>query len=254
MGDEAARDPGTTPASRLRWYSDRAQIIRDIQAKADADHHDALEIDNKRLRESVEALDRTRQKLENDLRNKDRELAEARTETEAMAAKLKEMTAEHAKALEELTNNMCASERNAKGLLALAKCVCLQMKQQSEGQRIQYAARLMYSSQQAFNEALRLRELVKNPEAHREHHAARYRNLPRDRGVEPRLNPAEFAHLMANEEKAIERSMQEDQRRMAIEFSKSIPDEVMNQAFELLSVTREQVVKHLDTEPKSVKA
>jgi hypothetical protein len=36
--------------------------------------------------------------------------------------------------------------------------------------------------------------------------------------------------------------MQADRERLAIEISNSIPDEVMNQAFELLGVTREQVV------------
>jgi hypothetical protein len=253
MGDAAARDPGTTPASRLRWYSDRAQIIRDIQAKADADHHNALEIDNKRLLESVEALDRTRQKLENDLRNKDRELAEARTKTDAMAAKLKEMTAEHAKALEELTNNMCASERNAKGLLALVKCVCLQMKQQSEGQRIQYAARLMHLSEKASKEAQRLLELVKDPEAHRKRYFDHYWNLQQG-PIEQKLYPEQFDQLRKGVEERIKRSMRADREKLAIEISNRIPEEAMAQAFELLGVTREQVVKQLDAERGQCKA
>jgi len=48
--------------------------------------------------------------------------------------------------------------------------------------------------------------------------------------------------------------MQADRERLAIEGSNSIPDEVMNQAFELLGVTREQVVEQLDTEQEERKA
>jgi hypothetical protein len=55
-------------------------------------------------------------------------------------------------------------------------------------------------------------------------------------------------------EERIELSMQADRERLAIEFSNFIPDEVMNQAFELLGVTREQVVEQLDTEQEERKA
>jgi hypothetical protein len=42
--------------------------------------------------------------------------------------------------------------------------------------------------------------------------------------------------------------MQEDRDRFAFELSNVIPDEVMDQAFDLLGVTREEVVKQLGTE------
>jgi hypothetical protein len=48
--------------------------------------------------------------------------------------------------------------------------------------------------------------------------------------------------------------MQADRERLAIEVSNFIPDEVMNQAFELLGVTREQVARQLDTEQEERKA
>ena len=253
LGDEAALEPGATAASRLRWYSDRAQIIRDIQAKADADLHDALEIDNKRLLETVGVLDRTRQKLESKLGKKESELAEARTENDKMAAKMKEMTEEHAKASDELTNKMRARQRNAQGLLALVRCACSQMKHQSEGQRIEYAARLMSFSEQAFKQCRRLAELVKNAEAHREHYSTYYWNL-RQGAVEQKCTSEQFAQIMRNQEEEIERFMQADRERLAIENSNIIPDEAMNQAFELLGVTREQVVTQLDTEREERKA
>jgi hypothetical protein len=65
MGDEAAAK--STPAAQLRWVSKRALLVKEIQARKDADRHDALEIDNKRLQESIEAFERTKQNLENEL-------------------------------------------------------------------------------------------------------------------------------------------------------------------------------------------
>jgi hypothetical protein len=239
MGDQAAAKG--TPAAQLRWVSKRALLVRENQARKDADRHDALEIDNKRLQESIEAFERTKQNLENELGKKDRDLVAARTENDKMAAKLKERAHEHAKLLDESTSNIRATERKAKGLLAIVRCVCLQMKHRSEGQRIEYAARLMRFSEQAFKEAQRLAELVRNAEAHREHYAAYYRNLPQG-PVEQKLTSEQFAQLMRSQEERIELSMQADRERLAIEISSSIPDEVMNQAFELLGVTREQVV------------
>jgi hypothetical protein len=250
MGDQAAAN--ATPAAQLRWISERVLLVKEIQARKDADRHDAIEIDNKRLQESIEAFERTKQNLENELRQKDRNLVEARTENDKMAAKLKEMSDEHAKRLGELTNNVRATQRKAQGLLAVVRCVCLQMQQHSEGQRIQYAARLMRFSEQGFKEAQRLAELVKNAEAHRKRYADHYRNLPQG-AIELKLNPVHFAYLMATQEQAIERSMQADRERLAIEISNNIPDEVMNQAFELLGVTREQV-EQLDAEEEERKA
>src|ERR1039458_3737443 len=148
MGDQAAAKG--TAAAQLRWVSKRALLVKEIQAQKDADCHDALEIDNKRLHESVVAFERTKQNLENELGKKDRDLVAARTENDRMAAKLKETAHEHAKLLDESTNTISATERKAKGLLAIVRCVCLQMKDHSEGQRIKYAARLKHFSEQAF--------------------------------------------------------------------------------------------------------
>ncbi len=251
MGDQAAAK--ASPAAQLRWISTRALLVKENQARKDADRHDALEIDNKRLQESIEAFERTKQKLENELREKDRDLVAARTENDRIAAKLKEMSDEHAKQVCELTNNVRASQRKAEGLLALVRCVCLQMKQYSEGQRIQYAAGLMRFSEQAFKKAQRLRELVNNPEAHRERYAAYNRNL-RPGPVEQKLNSEQFAQLLRSEAEGIERSMQADRDSLAIEISNFVPAEVMNQAFELLSVSSKQVVQQLDTEQEERKA
>lgn len=243
MGDQAAAK--ATPAAQLRWISQRAELVKEVQARSDAGHHDALEIDNKCLRESNEALEKAKQDLENELARKDRDLVEARTENDKMAAKLKEMADEHAKQLGKLTNNMRASERKAQGLLAFLRCVCLQMKDHCGGQRIEYAARLMHFSMQAHKEAMRLRELVKDPEAHRERYAAFYRNLPQG-PVDRKLNSEQFAHFMKTEEQQIERFMQADLDRSTIELSNVIPDEVMAQAFEVLSITREEVERQLE--------
>lgn len=243
MGDQAAAK--ATPAAQLRWVSQRALLVKEHQARSDAGRHDALEIDNKSLRERIEALEKAKQDFENKLAREDRDLAEARTENDEMAAKLKEMADEHAKQLRELTNKMRASERKAQDLLAFLRCACLQMKDHSGGQRIEYAARLMRSSKQARKEAQRLGELVKDPQAHRERYAAFLRNLPQG-PVEQKLNSAQFAHLMKTQEQQIERFMQADRDRLAIERSNVIPDEVMDQAFELLSITRQEVERQLE--------
>jgi hypothetical protein len=219
----------------------------------DADRHGALEIDNKRLQESIEALERTKQNLENELKKKDRDLVAARTENDKLTEKLKECAHEHAKLLDESTNNIHATEKKSKGLLAIVRCVCLQMKDYSQGQRIEYAARLMRFSEQAFKEAQRLAELVENAEAHRQHYAAYFRNLPQG-SVEQKRTAEQFAELWRSLEERIERCMQADRERLPIEISNLIPDEVMNQAFDLLGVTREQVVRQLDTEKEEYKA
>ena len=250
MGDQAAAKG--TPAAQLRWVSQRVLLVKEIQARKDADRHDALEIDNKRLRQSVEVLENAKQKFENELGKIDRDLVEARTQNDKMAAKLKEMSDEHAKQLGELTNNVRATQRKAEGLLALVRCVCLQMKENSEGQRIKYAARLMRFSEQAHKDAMRLGELVKNPEAHRERYAAHHRNL-RQGPIEQKCSSEQFAQIKRSQEERIELSMQADRERLAIELSNIIPDDVMNQAFELLGVIREQVVQQLDTEQEKRK-
>ena len=82
MGDQAAAKG--TPAAQLRWVSQRALLVKENQARKDADHHDALENDNKRLQESIEAFERTKQNLENELGKKDRDLVAARTENDKM--------------------------------------------------------------------------------------------------------------------------------------------------------------------------
>ena len=51
----------------------------------------------------------------------------------------------------------------------------------------------------------------------------------------------------------IERSMQADREKFAFEFSNVVPEEVMNQAFELLGVTRKQV-EGLNTDEEERKA
>ena len=153
MGDQAAAK--ATPAAQLRWISERALLVKEKQALKDADRYDALEIDNKRLQESIEGFERTKQNLENELGIQHRDLVAARAENDKMAAKLKERAHEHAKLLDESTSKIRATEKKAKGLLAIVRCVCLQMKPYSEGQRIEYAARLMRFSEKAFKEAQR---------------------------------------------------------------------------------------------------
>jgi chromosome segregation ATPase len=169
VGDQAAAK--ATPAAQLRWVSIRAQLVKENQAKKDAERHDALESANKRLQESIAEFERTQQNIQNELRNKDRDLVAARNENGEMAAKLKEMSNERAKQVGELTNNVRTTQRKAEGLLALVRCVCLQMEQYSEGRRIQYAARLMQFSDQALKKAQQLAVLVNDPEAHRKAYA-----------------------------------------------------------------------------------
>jgi parvulin-like peptidyl-prolyl isomerase len=72
--------------------------------------------------------------------------------------------------------------------------------------------------------------------------------------VEQKLSSEQFAQLMRSQEERIELSMQADRERLTIEGSNFIPDEVMDQAFELLGVTREQVVQQFDTEEEERKA
>lgn len=94
---------------------------------------------------------------------------------------------------------------------------------------------------------------MKDPQAHRERYAAFYRNLPQG-PVERKLNSEQFAHLMETEKQQIERDMQADRDRLAIELSNVIPDEVMAQAFELHSITRQEVERQLDAEQQERKA
>ena len=251
MGDQAAAKG--TPAAQLRWVSQRALLVKENQARKETERHDTLEVDNERLQESIEAFKRTKQDLENELEKKDRDLVAARTEKDQMAAQLEERAHEHAKLLDESTHNIRATENKAKGLLAFVRCVCLQMKDHSEDQRIEYAARLMRFSEQALEQARRLAELVKNAEAHRRYYVAYYRSLPQG-PVEQKRTSEQFAEVMRIEEEGIALRMREDRQRLAIEISNSIPDEVMNQAFELLGVTRKQVVERLDTEQEERKA
>ena len=114
------------------------------------------------------------------------------------------------------------------------------------------AAQLMHFSDQPFKEAQRLGKLVKDPEAHRAHYSSRFWDSGQDPGGHG-LAPEQFTHLMTSRKQAIERSMQADRERFAIELSNVIPDEVMNRAFELLSVTREEVVRQLDAKQQERK-
>ena len=58
------------PQQNCDGYPVRAQIVKDIQAKADAERHDILQIDNKSLRERVEALEKEKQIPEYELARK----------------------------------------------------------------------------------------------------------------------------------------------------------------------------------------
>jgi hypothetical protein len=251
MGDQAAAN--ATPAAQLRWISERVLLVKEIQARKDADRHDALEIANKRLQESIAEFERTQQSLENELRNKDRDLVAARNENGEMAAKLKELSDERAKQVGELTNNVRTTQRKAEGLLALVRCVCLQMEQHSEGQRIQYAARVMRFSEQALKKGQQLAVLVNNPEAHRKAYddiCWKAASGPIGQG----RTSEQFAQVKRIQEEMLERSMQADREKLTFQFSNVVPEEVMNQAFKLLSVTREQVVKQLETERQEGKS
>ena len=157
-----------------------------------------------------------------------------------MASELKETTNAHRNQLVELTNKMRAADQRAAGLLPVVRCVCGQMKKRSETDRIEYAAQLMHWSHAALMEAKQLRELVKDPETHRERYAAWNRNI-HPGVIEVKLNHLQFADLQAREKQAIEDSMRADVERFQIALSNIIPDDVMNQVFELLSVTRQQV-------------
>ena len=98
--------------------------------------------------------------------------------------------------------------------------------------------------------AERLEKLVKNPEDHHEHRAAQLRNS-RQGAVFVQLNPLQFAQRMADDEQTIANLMQADVERLRITRSNIIPTDVMNQVFELLSVTREQVRTVLEFAAKS---
>jgi hypothetical protein len=245
MGDRAAL--GASPASRLRWCSDRVQILKDIQARDDAARDYKLENDNKRLKESVDALERTKQNLENELVKKDRDLVAAKTENDTMATSLKEMATEHAKQLDDLRNKLRACERNAQGLFAFLRCVCLQVKDLCGGKRIEYAARLMHFSEQAGKKALQLTKMIDNPETRRRYADWHWRKLQGPVGEGRGCSPEAFAYLSASVEQAIEGSMQEDREKLKLELSNIIPGEVMNQAIELLDVSRGEFDRQLDT-------
>ena len=238
MGDNDALE--ASPAARLRWVRQRALLVKEIQAREDAACHDALEIDNKHLRERVGALEKAKQTLENELASKDRDLIKAESEKDELAGELKEMTDAHRNQLVDLTNKMRAADKRAEGLLAVVRCVCGQMKERSETIRIEYAAQLMDWSHAALMEAKQLGELIKDPETHRVRYAAWNRNI-HPGVIEVKLNHLQFADRVAREKQAIEDRMKADVENFRIASLKIIPDDVMNQVFELLSVTRQQV-------------
>jgi hypothetical protein len=93
---------------------------------------------------------------------------------------------------------------------------------------------------------------VKNPEAHRAYYTSRNWNLGQD-PLGHGLAPEQFVYLMTSQEQAIAQSMQEDKKKFKLELSNIIPDEVMDRAFELLSVTREEVVRQLDAKQQDGK-
>jgi hypothetical protein len=245
MGDQAALK--ASPSARLRWIVQRAQLSKDIQARDDAVRHDQLEIDNKQLRESIEALESTRRKLENELVQKNRNLLDARTEIEKVITRLQETTHERDKQLDDLRNKLRACERNAQGLFAFLRCVCLQMKDLCGGKRIEYAARLMHFSEQAHKKALQLAKMMDNPETRRRYADWHWRRLQGPAGEGHGCSPEAFAYLSTSVEQAVEGSMQEDREKLKLELSNIIPGDVMNQAIELLDVSRRDVDRQLDT-------
>jgi hypothetical protein len=108
----------------------------------------------------------------------------------------------HNKKLDELTRKRDVAVGRAEGLLPVVRCVTLETKDLSENDRIEYAARLMYFGFEQAEVAERLEKLVKNPEGHEEHHAARFRNRPQG-AVEAKLNPREFDAVMAEKKATI---------------------------------------------------
>src|SRR5882724_3382387 len=88
LGDEAALSG--TPSARLRWCSQRIEIVREIQARADAERENSLRTENKRLMERVEKLETERENPERELAQKNRELIQARGQNEELRKEVKE--------------------------------------------------------------------------------------------------------------------------------------------------------------------
>lgn len=245
MGDQAALK--ASASARLRWIPQRVQLLKDIQARDDAARHDQLEIDNKQLRETMEALESTRRKLENELVQTNRNLLEARTEIEKLITRLQETSDERDKQLDDLRNKLRDCERNSQGMFAFLRCVCLQMKDLCDGKRIEYAAQLMHFSEQARKTALQLTKMMDNPETRRRHADWHWSKLQGPVGEGRGCSPEAFAYLSTSVEQAIERSMQEAREKLKLELSNIIPGDVMDQAIELLDVSRGEVDRQLDT-------
>ena len=238
QGDQAALS--ATPSARLRWCSDRIQIVRDIQARDDAEHENILRTENKRLMERVEKLEKEREKPERELAQKNRELIQARGQNEEFRKEVNEIRDEHDRMVNEFTKDRDAAVARAAGLLTVARCAAHEMKDFSETERIEYAARLMSFSLKQSEVTEQLEKLLENPNAHEDYYAEKFRNRPRDR-VDLKVNPFQFEESLRQEKAAILELMEEDVEKLPIARSYVIPIEVMNQVSELLSVTDEKV-------------
>ena len=218
LGDQAAVN--ASAVARLRWCSDRAQIVREIQARADAERRDTLGTENKRLRARVETLEREKESHP----GKDAEFAKARTENEMLRKESREKTEEHNKEVAMLTEQVSAASRRAEGLLGVAKYATLQVKGLSESERVEYAAQMMYFIYKQVEESRRLTTLLKEPEANEENCAPRYQEFPTG-AIEIKRNEREEAGWLGEKKATISESMLPDAETLALARSNLIPGE-----------------------------
>jgi len=190
--------------------------------------------------ERVEKLETERENPERELAQKNRELIQARGQNEELRKEVKEMRDEHDRMVDEFTKNRDAAVARAAGLLTVARYAAREMKDFSVKERIEYAARLMSFSLNQSEVAERLEKLVENPNAHEQYFADKFRNRPQHR-VDLGLNRFQIEASVMQEKAAISELMEKDVEKLRIARSDVIPTEVMNQVFELLSVTDEKV-------------
>jgi len=190
--------------------------------------------------EKVEKLEKERESPERELAQKNRELIQARGQNEELRKEVKEMRDQHDRMVDEFTKKRDAAVARAAGLLTVARCAAREMKDFSENERIECAARLMSFSLKQSEVVERLEKLLENPDAHEEYYAHKFRNRPQDR-VDLKLNPLQIEESRRQEKAAISELMEKDVEKLRIARSDVIPTEVMNQVFELLSVTDEKV-------------
>lgn len=240
LGDQAVL--AASPEAKLRWYRHRAEIVKDIQARADDERNDILLIDNKSLREKIEPLKKEKQEREKELATKGAQLNEARTDNEKLRREMKGLIDGHDKQLAELTEKRHAAVRRAEGLLAVIRYATSPMKELPEAERLEYAARLMDFTLAQLELAERLQKLVKNPEDHEKHYAP-YRDR-RPFTVDVQLNPRMSKVQREQDNLTITNQMRKDVEELRTARANIIPMDVMNEVFELLSVTPEQVRLH----------